>query len=142
MRVQLPLLASLSLPGVHAVHHMRRKIAPRQNSGSGTPLVVTNYCSDTIYPGVVTQSGDGPQNTGFELSSGSNYSQTVSENWQGRVWGRTNCTFNSQGTAQSGSNACGSGDCNGALECMVTVSAWNFISLNQFDLTGIRAIRQ
>lgn len=46
-------------------HHMKRKITPRQSSGGGSsPLLVSNWCAETIYPGVVTQAGDGPDETG------------------------------------------------------------------------------
>lgn len=105
----------------YAVHHMKRAITARDN-GQGVPFVVSNMCNETIYPGIVTQGGTGPSSTGFELTSGTNKSQTVSSNWQGRVWGRTNCTFNSQGYAQGGGVACGTGDCGGAVECQATVS--------------------
>lgn len=121
MRHSNAVLALAVVSGVRGEHHMKRKVLPRQGSGSSTPLVITNSCSETIYPGIVTQSGTGPQSAGFELSPGSNKTQSVSENWQGRVWGRTNCTFNSQGTSKGGGKACGTGDCNGAVECKVTV---------------------
>ncbi|KAF2657625.1 thaumatin family protein [Lophiostoma macrostomum CBS 122681] len=86
-----------------------------------TPLLVTNNCPQTIWPGISTQSGDGPKNNGFELKTGDTRNQTVSEDWQGRVWGRTNCSFNDDGTGpKSGSGrACRSGDCNGILNCQV-----------------------
>ena len=71
MSVSLLLLAT-----VGECHH---KLNKRQK-GSQTPLIVTNWCPDTIYPGIVTQSGDGPQNTGFELQPGDSQNQTVSEN--------------------------------------------------------------
>ncbi|GAB7353959.1 hypothetical protein MBLNU459_g4557t2 [Dothideomycetes sp. NU459] len=61
-------------------------------------------------------------------------SQTVSENWQGRIWGRTNCTFNNQGTANGGGKACGTGDCNGALSCSVTGDTP--VTLAEFTLDG------
>jgi beta-mannosidase len=88
-----------------------------------TPLLVTNRCPESIWPGISTQSGTGPGENGFKLEPGETKNQTVSEDWQGRVWGRTNCTFNSDGTAaESGrGKACGSGDCNGALNCQVGV---------------------
>lgn len=106
---------------VNGLHHMQRKITSRQNSGGTTPLVVSNNCGQTIYPGVITQAGTGPAKTGFMLQPGANLSQTVSEDWQGRVWGRSNCTFNGQGVSNGGGKTCGSGDCNGALSCKVTV---------------------
>lgn len=123
MKYCLPVLAAGPF-GVDAIHHMKLKLTSRQSNGSNnTPLVVTNYCADTVYPGIITQSGNGPQSSGFELSSGSNMSQTVSSDWQGRVWGRTNCTFNNNGGGgKSSSTACGTGDCNGAVECQVTAS--------------------
>ncbi|KAF1833071.1 thaumatin family protein [Decorospora gaudefroyi] len=102
---------------------MSRKVHHRMNRRKLpiTPLLVTNNCPDTIWPGISTQSGTGPAQTGFELQTGETLNQTVSEDWQGRVWGRTNCSFNSDGSAaESGSGrACLSGDCNGALNCQV-----------------------
>jgi len=89
------------------------------------PLMITNNCADDIYPGITTQSGTGPSQTGFQLSSGSTNNLTVSADWQGRIWGRTNCSFNSDGTGPSNNSpgkACGTGDCNGVLNCQVTVS--------------------
>ena len=119
------LLTSLSLflTVCTSEHHMKRQIQPRQNGdGNNTPMIVSNWCADTIYPGVVTQGGTGPQNSGFELSPGDNQTLYVSSDWQGRIWGRTNCSFNDQGKPSGGNNgrACGSGDCGGALNCKVT----------------------
>ncbi|CAA9960887.1 Thaumatin family protein [Pyrenophora teres f. maculata] len=86
-----------------------------------TPLLVTNHCPDNIWPGISTQSGTGPGQNGFQLKPGETKNQTVSEDWQGRVWGRTNCSFNHDGTASASGQgkACLSGDCNGALNCRV-----------------------
>lgn len=105
-----------------AIHHMLYKLVARQSSDANTPLVVTNSCPETIYPGIATQHGTGPGDTGFELSPGSTRKQTVSENWQGRIWGRTNCTFNSQGRSNGGGPACTTGDCNGVIPCQAAVT--------------------
>jgi beta-mannosidase len=115
-----------SLPLTDALHHMAVK-APRKpirRKLDITPLLVTNRCPEPIWPGIGTQSGKGPNENGFKLEPGETKNQTVSEDWQGRVWGRTNCTFNSDGTApaQGSGKACKSGDCNGALNCAVGVS--------------------
>ncbi|KAI9680437.1 MAG: hypothetical protein M1822_007195 [Bathelium mastoideum] len=103
---------------------MKRQIAPRQNSGgSKVPLIVTNWCAETIYPGITTQGGtSGPSQTGFELQPGNTQNMTVSADWQGRVWGRTNCSFNSQGNGPAnggngGWSACQTGDCNAQVSC-------------------------
>ncbi|KAL1302738.1 hypothetical protein AAFC00_003092 [Neodothiora populina] len=119
----------------NGLHHMKREIILRQQGSSHTtPLVVSNNCGETIYPGILTQAGTGPASTGFELTPGTNKSQTVSHDWQGRVWGRTNCTFNSQGTSMGGGKACGSGDCNGGLGCLVTGDVP--VTLAEFTLDG------
>ncbi|KAI9726503.1 MAG: hypothetical protein M1828_001325 [Chrysothrix sp. TS-e1954] len=84
-----------------------------------TPLIVTNHCGATIYPGILSQSGGGPGTGGFALTPGSSKTMTVAENWQGRVWGRTNCSFNSDGTGSSSGTgqACRTGDCGGIIDC-------------------------
>lgn len=121
------ILALSNLPAVNGLHHMAR-VAPRKlerRKDPITPLLVTNNCPETIYPGISTQSGDGPKENGFKLDPGESHNQTVSEDWQGRVWGRTNCSFNDQGTgARDGSSkACRTGDCNGIVNCIVGVCA-------------------
>jgi hypothetical protein len=80
------------------------------------PLIVTNNCGDTLWPGIATQGGDGPESGGFELAPGATRSLTVGPTWSGRVWGRTNCTV-SNDTA-----TCQTGDCFGKLECEYGVS--------------------
>jgi len=93
------------------------------------PLVISNQCEATIWPGIGTQAGTGPGTGGFELDSGSSRSLLISADWQGRVWGRTNCSFNAAGTRASNLNgnngagaACTTGDCGGVLSCALTVS--------------------
>ena len=99
-----------------AEHHMRHKVHRRANGN--VPLQVANWCADDIWPGIITQGGNGPSTTGFHLSAGANQSLTVASNWQGRVWGRTNCTFGNSNNGGSGS-ACETGDCGGSLQCLI-----------------------
>jgi beta-mannosidase len=113
------------LPTSDAVHHMKRSPSPWIYRRYETrPLKITNNCQETIYPACQTQHGTGPDTTGFMLSPGDSKSQSVSADWQGRVWGRTNCTFNGDGTsAASGTGpACLTGDCGGTVACMGSVS--------------------
>ena len=122
------LLLSLST-ATDALHHMKRApLAYVLRRDDTVPLVTKNLCSETIYPGIVTQSGTAPSVGGFELQTGESRNLTVGADWQGRVWGRTNCSFNSAGTGPSnnggnngGGRACGSGDCGGIVDCKATV---------------------
>ena len=123
-------IALVLLSPVHAEHHMKRapvQYVPRQDDGRG--LVITNQCAEDIWPGIGTQAGEGPDSSGFLLSAGETKALSVSANWQGRVWGRTNCTFNRDGSGPGESGgvngygqACGTGDCAGVLDCKITVS--------------------
>ncbi|MCJ1308902.1 hypothetical protein MMC25_002557 [Agyrium rufum] len=119
---------SLLLQPTTAIHHMKRApIAWVSERGTMRPLTVTNQCPETIYPAIATQAGTPPSTQGFRLDPGDTNELMVGADWQGRVWGRTNCSFNSDGTGASnnggnngGGSACGTGDCNGIVNCQVT----------------------
>ena len=119
----LVLLCTFSSVG--AVHHMRHgPLAWVSRRDDSKPLTISNQCKEVIYPGIGTQAGTGPAVQGFELTPGQIRQLTVSANWQGRVWGRTNCSFNVDGTAPASSGtgvACGTGDCGGTVNCRGTV---------------------
>lgn len=128
--LQLITILMLLLPSICALHHMRRDpvtwVASRATSSK--PLFVQNKCGEVIYPAILTQAGTGPSTTGFKLSPGASMSLSVSADWQGRVWGRTNCTFNSAGTGPDHSGgvngngaACVTGDCGGTVQCQLAV---------------------
>lgn len=115
-------------PGTDALHHMKRApLAYVSQHDESRPLSISNSCPETIYPGIATQAGTPPKIQGFELQSGATRNLTVGADWQGRVWGRTNCSFNHDGTGPSfgGSfgRACTTGDCYGVVDCKVTVSS-------------------
>lgn len=80
------------------------------------PLVVRNLCEATMWPGVATQHGEGPGIGGFELAPKEKRDLFVSSDWQGRVWGRTNCTVSGD------SCSCQTGDCFSKLDCEFSVS--------------------
>lgn len=48
----------------HGEHHMKWKPEKRQNSDRNIPLIVSNQCRETIHPGILTQSGTGPTESG------------------------------------------------------------------------------
>ncbi|KAK5166619.1 uncharacterized protein LTR77_008162 [Saxophila tyrrhenica] len=118
-RVLLLILTSLVLRS-SGEHHMKQQVERRQSSNKDTPIVVANWCADDVYPAMLTQSGGGPTEHGLRLQSGENQTIYVSDDWQGRVWARTNCSFDDSGQAQGGSgSACSTGDCGGALGCQI-----------------------
>jgi len=109
----------------------------RSRATTPVSLVITNNCSETIWPAIASEAGTGPDTSGFELASGSKRNLSVKPDWQGRVWGRTNCTFNANGTGplnSSSSTACTTGDCGGVLNC--TATGLNPVTLAEFNLAG------
>lgn len=134
-RRRLSLLTFNILTAVAASHNILHnspsQILPRIVSPRSTkniPLKITNNCAETIWPAIASQTGTGPDTGGFELKPGTSKDLKVGGDWQGRVWGRTNCSFNADGSGASnlngnngGGQACQTGDCNGVLSCVVTV---------------------
>ncbi|KAI9163248.1 Thaumatin-like protein 1 [Paramyrothecium foliicola] len=114
---------------------MRRSVAaspakrgPPEDGDGMVPLVITNKCEATMWPGIATQAGTGPGTGGFELSRGDKRELRVSGDWQGRIWGRTNCTVNGD------SCSCETGDCFGKLDC--EFSGATPATLAEFTLAG------
>lgn len=108
---------SNSIPPEHMRRDLGKILGKRQSNGT-LSLVITNNCTEDIYPAFNTQHGSTPSETGFLLQSHNSHTVQVSTNWQGRIWGRTNCTFPNPNT---GLKTCQTGDCVGELECKSSV---------------------
>lgn len=108
------------IPSDGSLFHPGRIRSPNRkqpkDSDTPIPLIITNKCDSTIWPGIATQHGKGPGVGGFELAQGRSKELWVGPDWQGRVWGRTNCTVNGN------SCSCKTGDCMGKLDCEFSVS--------------------
>lgn len=100
----------------------------KRDENDTVPLIITNSCPETVWPGIRTQNGDGPETSGFELPSGETRDLKVGPTWQGRVWGRTNCT------ADGETATCSTGDCFGKLEC--DYGGEVPVTLAEFNLAG------
>ncbi|KAK4783219.1 hypothetical protein SAY86_007593 [Trapa natans] len=77
----------------------------------GEELILVNNCKESIWPGILGNSGQlTPKDGGFLLPSGQEAVIDVPHKWSGRVWGRQGCSFDS-----NGKGACSTGDCSGLL---------------------------
>jgi Thaumatin family len=106
----------------------RSPVIRDETDASERTFKITNYCPVDIYPAIQTQAGTGAAFGGYQAAPGNTTSFEVSADWQGRIWARTNCTFNENGTAPGVSGglngtgeACLTGDCGGVLNCQGTV---------------------
>lgn len=78
-------------------------------------ITVYNRCSFNVWPALFTSAGTAPNHaTGWVAKPHTRESFTASEDWNGRVWGRTDCDFSSGSTLPQ---TCQTGGCNGGLEC-------------------------
>lgn len=104
------------------------------NEASAATFTLSNGCSYTVWPGILSNAGSSLlSNGGFELGSGESASLQAPAGWSGRFWGRTGCTFSSSGTG-----SCASGDCNGQLQCEGAGAATP-ATLAEFSLAGTQA---
>ena len=115
----VPLGSAESVPPLHMRQAPEPSLFKRDGSNATVELVVTNNCTDTIYPAITTQYGDAPEMNGFQLDPGNSVTLHVPPNWQGRVWGRTNCSFPNPSAP---ARACSTGDCGGVVNCTLAVS--------------------
>ncbi|KAL8281243.1 hypothetical protein RQP46_006277 [Phenoliferia psychrophenolica] len=57
-------------------------------------MTIINKCTYTVWPASAASIGTAPtQDTGWEQKAGATVSFTLPEQWNGRLWGRTNCDF-------------------------------------------------
>jgi Thaumatin family len=108
-----------SVPPEHMRRDLPKGLSRRDVSNGTVSITVSNNCTEDIYPGISTQNGNPPSENGFLLQPGQSQMVTVSSNWQGRIWPRTNCSFPNNNAPNK---ACNTGDCAGALNCTVSVS--------------------
>jgi len=72
-----------------------------------------NKCKESIWIGSVGGTGHTSLgNGGWKMEAGSSSSMTVPQGWSGRIWPRTNCSFNDKGHCPTeGVDCCSSGSC-------------------------------
>ncbi|GAA5902168.1 hypothetical protein JCM5296_006619, partial [Sporobolomyces johnsonii] len=98
-------------------------------------LIITNDCAYTVYPAVLnTLVGGGYTGPrGWEAAAGSSNTVSIPDTWNGRVWARRGCTFDS-----TGAGSCVAGDCGGGLECADATTGWaNWLEMNLNSWAGM-----
>ena len=102
-------------------------------------FTVANECKYTVWPGILT-SANVPRNSsssmGYELPAGRQARMTMAAGWSGRVWGRTGCVFDDDGSGSCVSGGCGSG----RLSCDGT-GATPPTTLAEFALQGLGVLQ-
>ena len=81
-------------------------------------ITIINSCSTDIWPALLTTNNTGPYMNGFYLPSQKSVQLWVSFDWTGRIWARTNCSFNES----TNTGPCFTGSCANVLNCSVSGS--------------------
>jgi len=93
-------------------------------------FTVKNNCSQTVWVGAFSSNQPQPNSGGWALAAGASSSVAIANGWNGRFWGRRNCTFDASGAGMCETGDCGRGLlCNGATGIAGT-------SLAEFTLNG------
>jgi hypothetical protein len=124
--------ARMELPQVHHNAQLETR------DGRGRNLSLVNLCPAPIWPAIVTQAGSA-STSGFRLDPQERRSMAIDEHWNGRIWPRTNCSFNADGTSATNKfgngEACDTGDCKGLLECG-PISGLTPVTLFELQIAG------
>jgi hypothetical protein len=93
-------------------------------------ITVTNSCPTDLWPAVLTTNHTGPYVNGFYLPAKMSLQLWVSHDWTGRIWARTNCSFNES----TNTGPCFTGSCGNVMNC--TLSGEPPTTLAEFNLLG------
>ena len=91
-------------------------------------ITITNSCPADIWPALLTTNRTGPYVSGFYLPSQNSIQLWVSHDWTGRIWARTNCTF------EGSTGPCFTGSCGDVMNC--SLSGEPPTTLAEFNLLG------
>ncbi|PWW71931.1 Osmotin, thaumatin-like protein [Tuber magnatum] len=109
--------------------------SPLSTAFPSTPtrnIKITNNCPEDLYPAIIGSDGTPLGETGFYLASNDARTVVVPSSWVGRVWARTNCTFDGNGRGH-----CGTGDCDKKLVCGTT-SGEKPHTIAEFTVSGYK----
>ncbi|PSS02862.1 Pathogenesis-related protein like [Actinidia chinensis var. chinensis] len=110
-------------------------IASGIRSSEGTNFTIVNKCKETIWPGI-TANNNSAGADGFALKPGQSAVFSAPPRWGGRIWARTGCSFNQNGTGK-----CQTGGCDTALKCSgpgdppFSIAEFNLGDIDYYDVS-------
>jgi Thaumatin family len=75
-------------------------------------VTFVNDTSQTVWPAAQADPSQPLAETGWVVAPGQSVTITMPDHWNGRLWGRTGCSFDASGTGH-----CVTGDCAGRFQC-------------------------
>ncbi|WP_225447083.1 thaumatin family protein [Streptacidiphilus sp. PB12-B1b] len=110
----------------------RTSAAPAAPVPAAGQRVVTfvNATAQTVWPAAQADPKEPLARTGWVLPPGASVSLLMPDGWNGRLWGRTGCSFDAAGQGH-----CVTGDCDGRFQCG-TAGSTAPETLAEFDLNA------
>ncbi|GAA5876282.1 hypothetical protein JCM1840_003605 [Sporobolomyces johnsonii] len=92
-------------------------------------FTIKNNCNYALWPAVTNYGANSGYtgSRGWEAAAGNSTTITIPSPWNGRIWARRDCTFDS-----SGSGSCVTGNCDGGLEC--DDQTIGYVNVGEFNL--------
>ncbi|KAK9098361.1 hypothetical protein Syun_025406 [Stephania yunnanensis] len=103
-------------------------------SESSRVFTIINDCKETVWPGIIP--GESFGGGGFALKPGQSIVLNAPVGWSGRIWGRTGCSFD-----ENGSGSCQTGSCGNTLKCgaagktPATLAEFTLATLDFYDVS-------
>ncbi len=118
-------------PAAPVAGNQNQPPAPPASSGTQRTITLTNTTQQTVWAVSTGSPGFTPPDGGeWVLAPGQTTTLTYPSVWNGRIWGRTGCSFNS-----AGQGSCETGDCGSGITC-ANLSANVPATLAEFNMQG------
>lgn len=143
--------STIAVPSSTPVPTMQVPVTPTAASAQANPVapvagerLVTfvNKTQQMIWVAASSNPGHTLATTGWLLPAGASASTLIPDAWNGRIWGRTGCIFDSAGNGH-----CETGDCAGHFQCGMnwgslpaTLAEFNFNSYAGLDFYDVSLV--
>lgn len=102
---------------------------------SATTFTIVNDCNETVWPGIITP-GLNFHGGGFALKPGQSAIFTAADVWGGRIWGRTGCSFDKNGSGKCQTGACGTTlNCTSPGKPPASIAEFNLGDIDYYDVS-------
>ncbi|KAL6329300.1 hypothetical protein AAG906_015510 [Vitis piasezkii] len=89
---------------------------------SATTFTIVNDCNETVWPGIITP--------------GQSAIFTAADVWGGRIWGRTGCSFDKNGSGKCQTGACGTTlNCTSPGKPPASIAEFNLGDIDYYDVS-------
>ncbi|KAL8239623.1 hypothetical protein R6Q59_016190 [Mikania micrantha] len=97
-------------------------------------FIIINGCEETVWPAITPSSTFG--GGGYALRTNESRVHMAPVGWSGRIWGRTNCSFDTNGNGTCLTGGCGSSlRCSGSSNTSSTLAEFTLATRDYYDVS-------